>query len=70
MIRFNLFTEELPKDVEISGRKYEINTDFKTGFKLEEVMRSSVSGETKILRMLQIYYPVIPPDIAAAVEKA
>ena len=71
MIRYNFLTEQLPKSVEISGKDYAINTDFRVGFKLEEIMRSSsLSSEEKITKMVQAYYPVIPSDIKGAIEKA
>lgn len=71
MIRCNFLTEKLPDTVMISGRQYEIRSDFRVGFELEEVMRNnSLSDEKKIVAMLRLYYPVIPNDIIAAAEKA
>ena len=70
MIRYNFFSGNLPDRVIISGKEYEINTDFRVGFELEDIMRSSDAGEIKILRMLKAYYPIIPADIQEAVEQA
>lgn len=70
MIRHNILVNPLPKSVEISGQKYEINTDYRVGFRLEEIMRSSLPGETKLLKILQAYYPVIPSDVQEALNKA
>lgn len=70
MIRYNFFTGHLPDKVIISGKEYEINTDFRIGFKLEDIMGSSDAGETKILKMLEAYYPVIPMNVKDAVEQA
>lgn len=70
MIRYNFLTERLPESITVSGREYDINTDFRVGFKLEEIMRSSGAGEGKILAILKAYYPTIPFDIQEAVEKA
>ena len=71
MIRYNFLIERPPGTVVVAGKDYPINTDFRVGFRLEEIMRSSsISGEEKIEKMLRAYYPVLPPDINSAVEKA
>lgn len=70
MIRYNLLTEKLPDTVNVSGKEYSIRSDFRIGFKLEEIMRSDLSDEQKIINMLQVYYPVIPEDIPGAVNEA
>lgn len=71
MVRYNFLVEKLPDMVDISGRKYEIRSDFRVGFKLEEIMRNpNLTDEMKILDMLNEYYPVIPMDLKGAIEKA
>lgn len=71
MIRYNFLTERPPDTVMVAGKAYAVNTDFRVGFKLEEIMRSSsMTGEEKILRMLQAYYPTIPTDVKGAVDRA
>lgn len=70
MIRHNILLEPLPKSVEISGRKYAINTDYRVGFRLEEIMRSSLTGEAKVKEILEAYYPVIPANVQEALNKA
>ncbi len=56
-----------PDTVEVDGRSYEINTDFRTGVKFELAL---LDGDTDVMRLMQLWYPHLPSDINAAVDAA
>ena len=54
-----------PETVEVGGRPYPINTDFRAGIEFEQAI---VSGNADAARLLTLYYPAgIPADIDGAV---
>lgn len=56
----NLLIDGLPETVEICGRPYPINIDFRTGILFEEaILDPSLSGEEKLMTTLKLYYPDI-----------
>lgn len=69
-MRFNLLSEELSEEVDIHGKKYEIRWDFRVGIQVEAVVRSDKPDIQKYEEILRLYYPVIPPDLALAMDRA
>lgn len=67
-MKCDILTKSLPEAVKIQGISYPINWDFRVGIQLDALLRSKIAEEEKCLKMLQIYYPSIPPDIALAIE--
>lgn len=56
----NLLIDGLPESVEICGRPYPINVDFRAGILFEEAIQDpSLSGEEKLMTTLKLYYPDI-----------
>ena len=56
----NVLLDSLPSTVDISGKKYPINTDFRAGVKFELLMQNN---EENILKLLEPYFPDgIPED--------
>ena len=66
----NILIDSLPITVEIEDVEYEINSDFRTSILFELLMQDkSISEENKIIQALELYYPVIPPDINLAIDQ-
>jgi len=66
----NMLIDLVPTTVEIEGEEYEINSNFRVSILFELLMQdNSISEEDKIIQALQLYYPVIPPNINLAVDK-
>lgn len=66
----SLLIDRSPVSVEISGRKWKINADFRTSILFEMLqMDWSVPDDLKLIRALELYYPDVPTDIPSAVEK-
>ena len=64
----NVLTDHLPNSVLISGEEYPINTDFRTSVRYELMLCEKDMEDTdRVIRGLQLYYPVIPTDIKEAV---
>jgi len=60
----NILIDLLPKSVEVGGAEYEINFDFRTSILFEMMIQDDeLSDEEKILKTLELYYPVIPKNI-------
>ena len=69
-LNINIILDRLPESVEVRGKEYKIYSDFRTSILFETMMRSrELRPHEKIRQMLQIYYPVIPPDREEAVKK-
>lgn len=69
-MNINIILDRLPESVEVRGKEYKIYSDFRTSILFETMMRSrELRPHEKIRQMLQIYYPVIPPDREEAVKK-
>ena len=65
-----LLIDRVPTTVEIDGVDYEIYSDFRIGILFEMLMCDrEYSDSEKIMQALELYYPVIPADVNAAVEK-
>ena len=65
----NVLTDRLPKTVEVDGKTYEINSNFRTGIKFEIMIDEKKSGSDIVKEALKLFYPVIPQDIEEAVQK-
>lgn len=67
----NILVDKLPAEVEVSGRVYPIRADFRTSLQFEQIVTDpEISDEEKIERLLVLYYPEIPQDIAGAAQAA
>lgn len=67
----NILTDDLPGTVEVGGRTYPINTDFRPC--LRTIMAcedKNLTGHEKAIVILTNLYPVIPDDLNAALEQA
>lgn len=65
----DVITQPLPETVLIEGVSYPINWDFRMGIQFEKIIRSDLSEEEKLKRMLTMYYPRIPHNLTKAVEQ-
>ena len=66
----NMLLNTLPRIVFIDGRKYKINSDFRTSIKFELLMQNKdLSKNEKLIKALKLYYPIIPKNINMAIEK-
>ncbi|HBG3259004.1 TPA: bacteriophage Gp15 family protein [Clostridioides difficile] len=66
----NMLVDILPESVEIDGKEYKINTDFRISILFEMLIQdNSISDEEKGENALLLYYPVIPVDTATAIDK-
>ncbi|HBH3067225.1 TPA: bacteriophage Gp15 family protein [Clostridioides difficile] len=66
----NMLVDILPENVEIDGKEYKINTDFRISILFEMLIQdNSISDEEKGKNALLLYYPVIPANTAMAIDK-
>lgn len=66
----NMLIDPLPKKVEISGKKYEIRSDFRISILFELMMLDpEVPDDMKVVNGLNLYYPELPGDIEEASNK-
>lgn len=70
-MNFDFLTNDLPVSVHACGKEYPINWDFRTGIKLDGILRSDLEEVDKMEQMLHLYYgeECIPPDIYQAVDR-
>lgn len=67
----NILIDLLPKSVEVAGAEYEINFDFRTSILFEMMIQDDeLSDKEKIIKTLELYYPVIPKDIDKNINEA
>lgn len=67
----SILTSKLPVSVEINGREYLLNTDFRVGLKIMEAWEDSeLTEREKQWVMLKLLYPEIPEDVAEAYRLA
>ncbi len=65
----NILIDLLPKEVNIEGEDYKINSDFRTSILFELLMQdNSISEEDKIIQALELYYSILPKDLNKAIE--
>lgn len=66
----NLLTEIAPRSVEIEGREYEIDADFRNCIKFEQLMFDpDIQDDLRGVLVLNLFYPEIPQAVPAAFEK-
>src|SRR5690606_2793773 len=66
----NILIDLLPEHVEIDGKKYPINTDFRISILFELLMQDrSILDKEKVYMALDLYYPQMPHDLVQAVDK-
>lgn len=66
----NILIDGAPNTVEIGGKRWKVNTDFRVFLLLEDLIRTDVipdRGKTGLA--LAYFYPKIPEDINAAVDR-
>lgn len=67
----NILIDLLPVSVQIDGKDYQINSDFRTGILFELLIQDkNVNDIDKISNMLELYYPIIPDNIEEAIDQA
>ncbi len=60
---------EYPDQAEVNGEWYEIQTNFRNSILFELMMQDeSLNTRTKVQKGLNLYYPIIPGDLDAAVN--
>lgn len=66
----NLLTNKLPDSVEIDGRKYQINSDFRAMIQFEIlIFNDDLNEEEKLIRSLELFYKECPHNIEKAIDK-
>lgn len=66
----NILIDPLPETVEIGGEAWPINSDFYVGVRFELLMQDHTRTEEERLgRALSLYYPQLPPDLPAALDR-
>lgn len=66
----NILIDLLPEAVNIDGKDYKINSDFRTSILFELLMQdNSIGKENKIYMVLELYYPIIPSNINEAINR-
>lgn len=67
----NVLIDGLPTAVEIGGQEYQLNTDYQTCLRIMVAFEDpELSGFEKQQVMLQLLYPIIPPDYSIATALA
>lgn len=67
----NVLIDGLPTAVEIDGQEYALNTDYRVGLRIMTAFEDLELTEfEKQIVMLQLLYPVIPPNTRKATELA
>lgn len=67
----NILAERFPTSVEINGKEYALNTDFRVGLKIILAWEDpELTAREKTLVMLRLLYKEIPPDTQKACELA
>lgn len=67
----NVLIDGLPSAVEVDGREYALNTDYRVGLQIMTAFEDpELTGYEKQCIMLQLLYPTIPPDTRRAAELA
>ena len=57
----NILTDRLPKTVEIGGKDYPINSDFRAAVEFEILIQSKVSPKRKTRGAIRIFFGANPP---------
>lgn len=62
----SLLTDRLPETVAIGGADWPINWDYRVGIQFEQAV---LAGCRDPMALLRLYYPKVPQDLNAAVER-
>lgn len=66
----NILIDPMPISIRIKDRNYKINSDFRVSILFEMLMQDDeLTEQDKIVRALNLYYPIIPKDIDEAIKK-
>lgn len=66
----NLLTNKLPNSVEIDGRKYQINSDFRAMIQFEMLMfDEEIEDEERLTRSLELFYEECPHNLEGAINE-
>ena len=66
----NILIDRLPKTIDVGGKEYKINSDFRASILFELLIQDrALTDEQKIIQALQIYYEEIPEDIEGAINE-
>jgi hypothetical protein len=57
-----MLTDSLPSSVQIGGREYPVETDFRAGVKFEALMYEDIPDEEKVARAIGIYFEQPPHE--------
>lgn len=67
----NLLYDALPETVEVDGKQYKINTDFRVGLRIMAAFEDdTLTNYEKQLVMLANLYPIAPKNVNKAAEQA
>lgn len=67
----NILTDELPVTVQIDGREYPINSDFRDCLRIILAFEAAeLTPQEKQIILLSIMYPKLPHDVPQALEQA
>ena len=67
----NILIDLLPEEVRVDGVDYKINSDFRTSMLFEMMMQDrDIDESNKLIKTIELYFPVIPENIEQAIEKA
>ena len=64
----SILTNKLPVDVRIDGVLYRINSDYRTSIIFAKLIEENELTEDIIMKILELYYPIIPEDIEQAIN--
>lgn len=64
----SILINKLPVDVVINNKRYKINSDFRISIIFAKTIEENELTEDIILKILELYYPVIPEDIEQAIN--
>ena len=64
----SILTNKLPIAVNINEVLYKINSDYRTSITFAKIIEENELTEDMIIKILELYYPVIPKDIEQAIN--
>nr|WP_321026287.1 bacteriophage Gp15 family protein [Clostridium neonatale] len=64
----SILINKLPVDVNINGVLYNINSDYRTSIIFAKIIEENELTEDIIIKILELYYPIIPEDIEQAIN--
>lgn len=66
----NLLIDLVPNSIEVGGKNYDINSDFRVSVLFEMMMSDDeLTEREKVQKALELYYPIIPDNINEAIKK-